>query len=198
MIKIINHILNGNEYYLEQSDQGLVILRHEDCCYEDFIEIKISKDIEIYEIHRIDRTFIISTNNLVFAGIYASILWLRLFQNRTDNETINTICDYAKLEDESKIRNLITKKLNSKYYSIGKEVNNKISLINKNGKFFIKYSHIYIVEGANLKQGYIALYNFSKILEFICVLYDKTIYTINQNINKQLLIELFLFGKIKN
>lgn len=163
--------------------------------YEDFIEIIVREEIEIYEVHRSDRMLIIKLHDKVQVGVYASILWLRMFKPRINNVKINEIYHYAELREVKLLDDFIFDSLNSEYYLIGHEDEKKICLIKENDMYSLKYFHKNIIDNADMTQGYIALFNYTLMLEFISNLYNNLICVIDKSVNKDAVIFLYLFGK---
>lgn len=164
--------------------------------YEDYIEIVFCEQMEIYEVHRSDRMLIIKSYDKVHIGVYASVLWLRMFKPRINAVEINKIYYYAESKEENQLENFIFDSLNPEYFLLGCEDENKICLLNEKGAYSLKYFNRKIVENADMIQGYIALYNYALMLEFISALYNDLICKIDRRIKVNTVIFLYLFGEV--
>ncbi len=64
---------------------------------------------------------IIKSCDKVHIGVYASVLWLRMFKPRINTVEINKIYYYAESKEENQLENFIFDSLNSEYFLLGCE-----------------------------------------------------------------------------
>lgn len=165
---------------------------------EDYVEVDYSEELmKIKEMHRSNEKIILETADANRATLVACVLALRLFCPLKRDELVGqlrTIIKENLLEDAHR---LLDNHFSSDDYSIGEECYDKVSLIETGDTADVKYHSKYLAQSAGLPRAYAVLYNYCKKKSFIEAWCAKNIALVENSVNINELVELYMLGYIK-
>lgn len=198
MINTIQVLLQGEKWNLQRCGNRILLFEENPINYpEDYIQIEneAGKFI-VSEVHRDIKQIKAKTEKEEEAGIYATVVYKRLFDNLIDRTKVNNI--RISLEaggEEKKVLDSITNDFDDSVFSIDSEDNLKISLIHSGNKVSIKFGGEYLVEDVSLSRGYVALYNYCTKLRHISLFYNEMRKKLDCTINRQIIVKMYILGK---
>ena len=199
MINTIQVLLQNEEYILKKNDRKIVLFKGKLNIYpEDCIEIEgviLTGKFIVSEVHRDVKQISIETEKKEEAAIYAVIIYKRLYDDISDRMKARNIRKYLNLGKEDKALTCIINCFDDDIYSIGYEDRLKISLIRLENEIDIKFCGEYLVKGATLSRGYVALYNYCEKLQYISLYYAEMQKKVDFSIERERIIGLYILGK---
>ena len=197
MIQALNSILS-DICTINEKKNIIVIMPLNSVFPEDYIEVDYrEKLIKIKEIHRSNEKNILETENTNEACAATCVLALRLFSALKRDEVVEQLRTLIKENFFEEAHRLLDKHLSTNDYSIGKECYDKVSLIEAGANADVKYHSEYLAKSAGLPRAYVVLYNYSKKKSFIETWCAENIALVNNFVDADKLVELYMFGYIK-
>lgn len=199
MINIIRILLQDEEYNVKEFDGKIVLFKETSTIYpEEYIEVeKINSTGKfiVSEVHRDVKQIKVKTDKKEEAGIYAIIIYKKLYDDITDRKKARFIRNHINTGDEENVLAYCIDSFDDSVYSIDYEDNLKISLIRSKDSVDVKFYGEYIVQNAALDRGYVVFYNYCEKLQHISSFYSKIQQKLNYSIGCETILKLYIFGK---
>lgn len=160
---------------------------------EDYIVLcEKGKTYYIYEVHRAERIMKKQDQDKERAVIWAVILYKRMNDNTADRIMTRKIRSMITDGDEASVKELF-REFNEDIFSIGKETEDKLCLIEENGQASVVYNGTAIVTAVSLSRAYIVLYNYCRKLQEILSFYrDQYVLMNEKEITQQEAVRLYM------
>jgi len=195
LIDKIKSLLKDENINVTKKDNQIVIFKRTSNSYpEDYIDIeKMKKENKyiVYEVHRDEKKIIIQADEEE-ALIYAVIKFKKIFDDFPTQIRARSIRNDIEEGKEKEAIEKIIMWFDSSVYSIGNEVEGKISLIYSGDCVDVKFCGEYIVKNVSKARGYAVFYNFCEKLKYIYSYYDDMIINENLMINKENAAKLYI------
>lgn len=153
------------------TDESGKLLPHSnpDCLYdmEDYIMLsRNGRTYYIYEVHRADKILKKEETDKKKAEIWAVILYKRLHDDPSDRAAVRKLRKMIEAGDETSSEELF-REFDSSIFSGGKEKENALCLMKKDGKASVLYNGKTVVEQVSLSRAYVAFYHYCRNLSAI-------------------------------
>ena len=160
---------------------------------EDYIVLcEKGKTYYIYEVHRAERIMKKQDQDKERAVIWAVILYKRMNDNTADRIMTRKIRSMITDGDEASVKELF-REFNEDIFSIGKETEDKLCLIEEHGQASVVYNGTAIVTAVSLSRAYIVLYNYCRKLQEILSFYrDQYVLMNEKEITQQEAVRLYM------
>lgn len=160
---------------------------------EDYIVLcEKGKTYYIYEVHRAERIMKKQDQDKERAVIWAVILYKRMNDNTADRIMTRKIRSMITDGDEASVKELF-REFNEDIFSIGKETEDKLCLIEENGQASVVYNGTAIVTAVSLSRAYIVLYNYCrKLQEILSFYHDQCVLMNEKEITLQEAVRLYM------
>lgn len=160
---------------------------------EDYIVLcEKGKTYYIYEVHRAERIMKKQDQDKERAVIWAVILYKRMNDNTADRIMTRKIRSMITDGDEASVKELF-REFNEDIFSIEKETEDKLCLIEENGQASVVYNGTAIVTAVSLSRAYIVLYNYCRKLQEILSFYrDQYVLMNEKEITLQEAVRLYM------
>lgn len=160
---------------------------------EDYIVLcEKGKTYYIYEVHRAERIMKKQDQDKERAVIWAVILYKRMNDNTADRIMTRKIRSMITDGDEASVKELF-REFNEDIFSIGKETEDKLCLIEENGQASVVYNGTAIVTAVSLSRAYIVLYNYCRKMQEILSFYREQCVLMNEKeVTQQEAVRLYM------
>lgn len=199
MIKIISTLLQNEKFNIAEQGDTTILYETGLVNYpEDCVQIEhrpAAGKFVVSEVHRDIKQEKIETEKEDEAGIYAVVLYKRLYDEIVDRTKAIDIRNCLDAGDERKALDSIINRFDTSLFSIDIEDKLKISLIHTENNVDVKFGGEYIAKNATLSRGYVVLYNYCEKLKHICSFYDEVCKKINSTINRETILKMYILGK---
>lgn len=198
MIDIIRRLLQEEEYNLKELDGKIVLFKGNINIYpEEYIEVEKEPtgEFAISEIHRNVKQIKVKAKKDKEAGVYAVIIYKKLFDNISDRTKIRFIRNCVDIGEEEKALAYCIDRFDNLVYSIDHEDNLKISLIRSKDVADVKFAGEYLAHNAKLSRGYVAFYNYCEKLQYIYSFYNKIQQKLSFSLSCEKILSLYILGK---
>lgn len=194
-LKLIDKLIENSNIKMIKEKDGKTLLMKKTAIYpENYVEIENKMNVFYINVIQRDECKLVSkTENEINAKIKAIVMAKKLFDSISDEDTIGTLEELIDNGNKDCISEFF-ETLGFANYCIGNENTEKISMIQDEGKYNIKYRERYIVKNVKEKRAYIVLYNYSNKLKHITDFCKELRDTqFKEDLNFEELIDIYMF-----
>lgn len=190
--------MQEEEYNLKELDGKIELFKGNTNIYpEEYIEVEKEPtgEFTISEIHRNVKQIKVKTEKDEEAGVYAVIIFKKLFDTISDKNKIRFIRNYVDIGEEEKALACCIDHFDNLIYSIDYEDSLKISLMRSKNVASVKFAGEYLVHNAKLSRGYAVFYNYCEKLQYIYLFYNKIQQKLSFSVSCEKILSLYILGK---